>query len=620
MELSDVLVGVIERRRDTSLPDMPVVLVQGPPRSGKTTLLDAVATRWERTAPLARLSLRGVPDWVRAHTVALGIADYLARRQQLPGRCFPRMRLASAAIEPPLPSDPQDASRDMRRRLRTGNRMQNASNAVVAKVQPLLPPLSGDAGGAAVGVGLAVLPPMAWWMTMWQAPYRWFGEDVGSGIEGLVQLNRWYTAGQLDAVDRAVVGAFLADLRDVYRTWRTIDRFTHRPVLLLDDAEAPGDERDGGARLRFLDVLLDIRNRYLEDQGEGDPLVLVATTGTRVTPGVAGYPFGRDDVLGELGDDLAPTRAGLAPIHRLDIAHGVTPLVQDHGPGRVCRRLAYGHPWALNRLGQAVTGLAEDNVDVENALTPDVVVESMEVITGNWTRAVVDGLVTRSAVDEQDESAHRVLEDMFTTSGLEPREAWELRRRLDTLVALRLWAAPGSRAMHPFFRTVLLSTLSQREGESPVCWDRVFGRLAEHHRERGGWHAHYELARSGDVAPAAYYLVGVLRRPGAARDWLDELDRITRAPRQRDHEPDQHYQQRRDALLAGLPDDSAEELTLVARVVTALWLGINHLGTADRRELVGAAGALGHLAERLDDGDLRDALFMRAAQYSGDHG
>lgn len=462
---------------------------------------------------------------------------------------------------------------------------------------------------------------MAWRITAWRAPYRWFASDHRSGVDGLVQLNRWFTAGQLAEVDRALVGAFLADLRAVYRSWRTTDRYTHRPVLLLDDADAPGGEVTGGAQLRFLDVLLDIRNQHHQERGQGDPLVVVATPSTRVVPNVASYPFGREEITRNLVEGLHPTTPGRAPIHRLDLTEGAAAPLGDHGAGHLSDRLAYGHPWARTQIEQAVVELGGDDVDAERALTPAVVTGALKMITRACSSLVTEGLVTRSGVDEQDDAAHQVLEEMLALGGLEPGQAWELRQRLDKLVALRLWGAPGSGAMHPFFRTILLSTLSDRDSESLSGWNEVFRRLAQHHHpEHGDWHTHYELARSGDVVPAAHYLIGALHEPGAGQHWLDKLDRITRAPRQRDHKPDQHYQERRMALLAQLPDDATDQLTLMARLVTALWLGANHLGAADRIEILNAAEALSHLAAPLHDGDLRDTLFKRAAQYRADHG
>lgn len=603
MTLSDSLADHLYRPNHRALPDLPLVVVQGPVLSGKSTLLGELDAGWRRHAPVVRIALEEDANR-RPYQVAVAVADELVRRTPVPKHMFRRLFLGVAALKPDLPHDPVQAMRALQDHLRrrdtvmtnVRNAVNGARQVIAALPQPEVPP--------GTGAGLAAVLPLMWLLRKQTSAWRWFAGATGSnsGIAGLVHLNRLHRIDDRRAeVDTLLLRAFLADLARAFTRWRHSDRLKHNALLLIDAADTTD------APLRFVGELLEARRIEAERSGRGDPLLVVATCGIRTGSGVAAFPWNRE-VIGPSGPfdvDLTPRGgAGPAPVHVVDLGHN---LPREHDSGDVVdrwsRSLSGGHRWAYARMSENGRTHPKGQVVNRETLFAPLVAELAEAsLSVSGTRELEQDLQILSAISPLDPSAG----DAFLAAlaprgehGIETRAAFSRRGRAQELVSQELWTGPESNGLHPIFRRAFLARLAQ--AGDPLSWGVVFERLAAVPREKEEekyWQLHYELAGTGDIGPAAKYLAQLLDDTDAER-WPLALKRITSAPHKGDYGTG-------TAQLDGREHD-------VADLVSALWLSRNHRGRPKHEEFVRAARALEDLTDTGLSGTLTDALLSLAA-------
>lgn len=122
----------------------------------------------------------------------------------------------------------------------------------------------------------------------------WHGQQYrGPGktpIDALVDLNKWARGAAEDEfdrqkVDRRLMDAFLADLRDDFNRGGRANERSLNCVILLDNVHAEHGRR-------FLQQLIEARERVTDGRDDADPLTVVATS---------------------RGESLAENRASLTP-------------------------------------------------------------------------------------------------------------------------------------------------------------------------------------------------------------------------------------------------------------------------------------------------------------------
>ncbi|WP_433556169.1 hypothetical protein ACQPWY_28040 [Pseudonocardia xinjiangensis] len=644
MILNHSLADHMDRRDYRALPDLPVVVVEGPVGSGKSTLLTRLDAEWRSSVPVVRIALGGLPPGTRPYEIAVFIADELVRRTQMPKRLFPRLFLGVAALQQPaLPREPDEAMRTLDQYLRGRTAVLEKVQGVVTAARGVISTVVPD--GAAAGAaeaGLAAVGPLTWSLRKQMPAWRWFAAATGStsGIAGLVEVNRQQhrgPAGQ-DHVDTVLLRAFRSDLRRAFTRWRHSDRLRHNILLLIDDADYA---TDGGVRLRFVQDLLAARTAA--GPTAGDPLLMVVGSGRRTASGVQDFPFGREvrgpTTRAEVDLAWRPRGTSVAPIHVVSVCDN---LPEEPGtPSRVdrwCRSLSAGHYAAYRQLLTVGAELPPGREPNRETLFPRSVAEEIiGLIPWEQSSDLEHDLQILSAICPDDPLADESFIAVLTPSGLSGRGAVAVRTRRELtrrFVSRALWAGPRSTegaasrpspsGLHPIFRRALLVRLSHAGPDSARTWDDVFQRLAAARDEASEWHHHYELARTGNVQAAARHLARQLDRV-APRRWLDELDSITSAPRKRDPDASSADEFRfvvaLDAALGGNVHDGLDHWERrVADVVAPLWLSRNHRGEPGHEDLLYAAGALeilhaGLCAERTWSETRAEPLRVRANSY-----
>ena len=626
--IDSVLSTWVGRRRYAELPDLPVLLLEGPVGSGKTTTVERIYRQWRASAPVVLVSKVGTD--VEPFTVAVAIADELKRRASVPTIFFRRLLLGVAALSPQLSADSDLAARELEKLLAHRDTVMRSVAAVVGATRQTVETLPiPEAERVLPTIGLAVVPPLTWVLRKRHSSYSWFAAetDMRTSIQGLVQLNHWGATGNWKAVNSLLMKAFLADLRISFTSWRNSEKLTSNVVLLLDDI-------DSAAGFRFLTCILAERRQHQNEQAEGDPIMLVATSGTRVADGDE-PPFGGREPASISSVDLSAAHlAGQA--EREVPSSGMTVSAE-----RLCRALAGGHPWGLAQLRRTAREAAPAAASsAESLLSAELAAAAVQLFLSGERDELRGDLVTCSAVHPRDPLAtayQAALEAVPGRHADQERAVVQAHRgkRVEEFVWHKLWAAPQSRSLQPFLRQVLLCELSRRKDTHTDPWSWVFARLRSAHDDSSVWHHHYLLAEGGEVARVVGDLRRRLHRVDAARCWLDDLDYVTAAPRKRDFDPDASFGIRLDAVLVAYRDHADQPVTcpqcasvlepdrdeesMIATIVGALWLSRNYVGDPDLVEYLYVAANLDRLASGLSDRELSSALLARAALYRRHH-
>jgi hypothetical protein len=336
----------------------PVLVCEGPPASGKTELLYALAGLLEGRVPCAHLDLETVEATSGDEAVPkllAALAFQLARRTGHYGAlAFPRLVVGHLAMTLDLDwidrghaRKQVDAAlstyRGVDRWTRTLGDVAAQVLARVAGLQPVPPTLleRGFAGAARVmnrwGPGRRVL----------LGPYQdWYGRqdrDINEpAIEALVGLNRWNVhkdnPDNRQRIAKLLLSAFLADLRGNFGVERghsggadpgrrggaaRADEWSFNCVVLLDNADC----ELGRA---FLSQLVEVRRDHAAGGlGAPDPLTVVATSRGDLLADLDADPDRDRETSGDGGGDgWGGRRHGLAR-QRWWLRYALRPLTLD---------------------------------------------------------------------------------------------------------------------------------------------------------------------------------------------------------------------------------------------------------------------------------------------------
>jgi len=590
----------------------------------------------------------------RTYRVAVSIADELVRRARVPKRLFARLFLGIAALTPTLSQDPNAAIAELAAHLRQRDQVIQTVQNTVSSARRVIPIVVPDEGASRASHGLEAVAPITWWVRKRQPTYRWFATATAAndGISGLVQLNRWHRANVDHEIDRVLLQAFLEDLRHGFRSWWNKDRLTRHVLVLIDDADT-GSVGNELAKLRFVADLLAERTQRSErrrheasDQATlsnsgragdhrihteevGDPILVIASSGTCSSNGLDEFPFGRNIIGPSSPDDvdLRPYAThATAPIYVVDLSTNLPPPTpQADTLDRWCRAISGGHRWGFEHLLTVGGGLNSlDELNLDNLISSNVSNEVVTVALKRQTSELRRDLTLLAAIHPLDPKIEDTFERILAYDGVRSGSATRRRTRATEFIARKLWVDPMSGSLHPFFRRLLLTELSN--AMSPSEWFEFFDRLADTHDKSSPWHYHYRLAASGNAGgDVVIYLTRRLQQPDAARNWLDDIDYVAAAPR-RHNSTTAHNEGNGEGVSAfdsrlktaeGVSngDQLQTPERQIVKIVGSLWLSQNYMGAHDLEEYQRIAHALETLADHVSNRPLSRSLVKRADSY-----
>lgn len=502
--------------RETGPGDLPqpVLVIEGGAATGKTVLLHELARRCAGTVPCAYLDLAGTEDEAGAADtpeLLAALAFQLARHCRLYGSLrFNRLVIGLLARR-------WELDRLDRRRAQAQVRHLLRERLPLSAVKKVLADLARDglrlgaevdAGQGAVGAAVdLVVDKTASWISTRGRPGRyagWYGHqdsDLGlDPVDELVELNR--SARAFGGGEEVLWNAFLADLRDTFRTARRAGEWSMNCLVLLDNA----DGELGRVVLRGLTGA-----RRL---GIGDPLTVVATT--------------RGDFLAELSNaERAKVRqvsgAGWggesAEAETLWLLRRLPPFTVEE-IREMTRRLGLSEREALNlgtllyRIGRGHPGGTRILLDTAAAERSGSVTPT-ELLDPRLEDVLRDRLL--AGVPEAEAEALTIC-----AAGRDPSEGLRLREEIrPEPFPVGLWE-PGTQIT--LLRLLLLRRLARR----PEEW----GAAHEWLRKAGtGLEAElYHSLALGKVTTVAAVLAKQLAEESLA-NWLTLLDGVTTAPR-----------------------------------------------------------------------------------------
>jgi hypothetical protein len=510
------------------LKRVKIVQFTGPPHSGKTELLKALAGRYGRVVPVGWHDFAHDRQDLRNDEVLNALAFLLsAPRGDFGQLAFPRLLSTLIAMKQDLGNSRHDAVRNITRALEDPDSVERTTKIVAALaddatglVEHLLPPgekIPGTATISAIGPDI-VLGAMrrTGWGRRRLSPLaksglgKWPGMTTPDSVYQTladINFNRNSPDPRLRELGESQPwGAFLADIRDSYdRSGASLRN--QCTLLILDNADWPGGRQ-------FIRGLAAACARRRQDLGHNDaaPLLVVAAGRQAVT--WADLPW---DIEVRALPDLA-----FPDVSALSVQLNVPATAAAEG--------------AVHEFSAGHKGIAEDllaycksqptypydlapGVDMRRRLLPDV------------GEADFAALVTCApAVDVV--QVEKIIRDA-EEGGADPAQlpGFGLRGILGDLG----WLS-GS-MIHPGIRNLLLRELARRPEGHQWPWSRACGRLREHppaqvegltsdHARQAVNRAYYNLA-AGNIADAMRTLVSI---PTDASDWLVAFDWIISAP------------------------------------------------------------------------------------------
>jgi len=646
---------------------LPVVVLAGPPGSGRSTFLDAVDNRYRRVAPLARTAtIVHQPNHVGALAPLLVEYDRKIDGRRWRRLAFPRTLLGIAAVQANI-EDINPQSR--RRKLLDALADKTGTRAMVGNVLAAALAAAGHAPAPAIAdvvAALSLAPVTARGVLRRRAAARWFGPALGvpDHVDALVMLNdvaagRLPELGSLGAphvgwpnrtVGDVFVAAFLADLTAGFHGSPSGRGRRHNCLLLIDAGDAPAAEA-------FLLAMTRARAEAARrGTGPADPLVVVASFGTRTDATGPAVPSGVTNTVPGVGRTVPATLK----------AWWKTRGAGD-GPA----------PWWFEVRMPAVRGAAEITTLTGTAPNPDDVRLVADVADGHprISRALLDGLVdalrTKAASPLVDALLKQSLprganlreclvtvaaaHDVTAESCRHALDVDDLPRDLEAFLADDLWvlrlddAAP---VLHPAIRCLLLHRLATRPADASYRWTEVHDRLGRRRAIAGDDPArlgrevlvrvHHLLAGYGaSGGPAPWHrpnpeaesapepvhrlrtVVGVLdaaltritEGPRSGRptieDWWAGLRFVTSAPQAvPSGDPQRDFVLVRDDVEA-----AGGEWSPLTRLVVTRWLGTNRLADPGRTLLAAGAQSCRDLAAdpRLPEGGHERPFLIRRA-------
>lgn len=416
--------------RQLSSRHYPILVFEGARGSGKTALLDTLATALAQQVPYARFNFETKPD-ATVPEVLSALASKLGRRCPLYGVLdFPRLTAGRLVMREDLELENHPHARaqvmevlEKECNLKMAREIleMGADTALVAAEEHTAVP---------VGPLLNRLPELVLdGLTDWKHGRRvllgsldWYGHRdrhrTNDAVDELVKLNRWARnpdhEGNQEKIANTLWDAFLADLTHAFRGSRRAHELSLNCVIMLDNADAP-------AGLHFVEQLVQTRALHAAEGNETpEPMTVVATS--------------RGDLLAhvppaDVVELPTPTASAQRPAHHHHYwwgRHRLEDLTRDQIGAMVAalelregsnqrmtsmtRQLTGGHPASTRLLLEAVAEHPENREDlaaVLDGLEPGAapgrtVAERMwQRLLANFPLEAFDDLVTCAASRER---------------------------------------------------------------------------------------------------------------------------------------------------------------------------------------------------------------------------
>lgn len=547
----------------------PILILEGPPGSGKTAVLQGIADDLLRSVPFARFDFTPIPPapgrrrktvWEEVDDALTALVWELSQWRPVYGSLrFPRFAIAQLARR--LNLDLNKPADDLRREVRAELErhrgldtvrqvLQDAvTQAGVAAPGPLSWPVK-TLGPYAVQRGIDLLVSRTTGRrVLLGRPLHWYcDQGPGNDIDTLVTLNRWTRAGADDTfraqATQLMFAAFFADLRDDFQRGRRSGEWSFNGALFLENVS-------GTRGAEFLKELAVARARHRREvDDDGDPLTVVATGRTRV-------PLPGAEVVQIL---LRPL--DLATVGDLAAARSWEGGDVRHFAARL-HAFTDGHPASVKVLLDAAAGLGTADVELNTLLArqPDGKPDTH-----------ADVLLKRLLPDAQPDE----IEDLTTLSAARDRDdAIRLARRANLVSDARhltlrrdLWVADNAGGQ--LLRRLLLRRLADRDPDHRASWAIVHDALRRYCRDTRPSDTAGELYHAlavGDLAfvvPRLAELIATL----PTGQWLELLASVTAAPRPPGDRPaDEQVRE----LVARVPVPD-EPVAALAHVVAGRWI------------------------------------------------
>jgi hypothetical protein len=535
----DKHVSLVNQAGKRGLRPLKIMQLTAPPRSGKSSLLEALDERYTPLTPVGRYSFKYSGTDVVHSDKALDLLMQLlsAPRKEVGELTFPRLQSTRVAVsQAPNPAPPTGLSERAKYFARLLEDPQSVDlvnqivSAAVSDASKMLPPGLPGSGTATIAMQHATLGGMRRipWGRKKLSPLAksglgpWAGMINGPRDRDLSGMDAvYYTlaciAPYRDSKQKALIEqaetqpwlAFLADIQAGYVN----PRRTTSAILLLDDIDLP-------AGMRFLDSLAKAAAEH-QRHGSGTVPLLVIAMGRH--PIVQAHDFFETRQLKDLSRDEVGSIVRRRPtLPGLSAAEDAVPVLSAGHRGIAedmldqCAALGT-YPFDLTR-GVPLRGRLLHNVDAADFTALVGTAPALEV-----------GQVELANLDAE-------------ASGLPPPQTQrtEVRRILQE----HGWLLPHG-AIHPAIRYLLLRRLAddgnawraaclrlrdhppdvmRLEGRTPV--PRSQDSLRTPQVRAAANRAYYDLA-SGDVGAAVASIEGIR---GYEQEWVTAFDWVTSAP------------------------------------------------------------------------------------------
>jgi hypothetical protein len=529
----------------------PVFVLEGGAATGKTALLDTLAKGCAGRVPCAYLDLDSVEAELGNAAIPkllAALAFQLARRCKLYGSLrFDRLVIGLLAMRLPLDQvDPREARSQVTTMLKNRRGVATLKRVLGDTAQEALHLVPGSFAPSSAIV-TTIVDLLFEGLASW-APTRrrvlgrfqdWYGDqDRDLGLDPIGELmslsgstGRHNRSDSRDDIDELLWSAFLADLRDNFRTGKHADEWSLNCLLLLDNADTPVGQD-------FLRRLVQVHEyplaRGLDRQKEiPDPVTVVATSrgGLLTTLTRAERASVRTVTTVEDIRLLARQRTAVRtswlrhPLPALTLDE-VYEMVTRSAPeernkwnlATMLHQLGAGHPGGTQMLLTAIAGqqspLAEPE-DLLNFTQAGITLEDelYDRLLAGIPEGAIDTVITCSAGRNRTEGL------CLLNRGGVPDEAES------ALFPVGMWD------LEPGVPTTLLRMLTRRSRTHQSNWFAVHDKLRRACAEQGdlAGELHHALA-NGDVDGVVRSLTQRLDKDPLP-DWLALLDAVITAPR-----------------------------------------------------------------------------------------
>ena len=519
----------------------PVLVFEGPPGSGKTSLLVALEEMLHNRVPNASFDVGGVRlDVDRGEHGAIPplvaeLAFQLARQAGGYGSlAFPRLVIGFLVQGLDLDRhDPDRARRQVDEALRAHrgldrwtSTLEEAAGQLVARVPggQLVPP------ALVHGVFAGTLGLAGRWgpgRSFLLGPYQqWYGhQDLGlsdSAIDALIGLKRWSDSAARNPdhqklIDNLLMRAFLADLRDAFRRAERTGGWSFNAVLLLDNV-------DGELGEAFLTELVRIRRDVMAGGTAGqDPLTVVVTSRGAL---LAAVEDGAADPVDRPGRRDAKAReqfwqsVPLTPLTLTEISAMIAQLALSDGNTQHLATIVH----EFTRGQVAATELLLNAIDDEGRAD----VEAAALLCGPADGTPLEHQLLDRLLDGVDAGSTDDLAVFAAARSREPVKRLARRLKIDkgrnSPETAPLWSSDDQEV------TLVRRLLLRRLAADPARWNDTFEKLrADAADQQDADLELYYTAGLGEWGAIATTLTERLATSDMP-DWLDGLHRIAAAP------------------------------------------------------------------------------------------